>query len=121
MSISGIFTKANGQLLKAGAYLNSKSLCSFAMGKTNVFNNSAALRIAAEGKNYKAFSTILNKATDEGGGFATTLDFGLGQDWNRVEDLAKTDDILSKSLLEYEARADQRMDALFEEIPDLTR
>lgn len=121
MSLSFMFNKMNGQLLKMGAHIDSGPLCSFAMGKTNVFTNSEALRIAAESKNYNAFNAMLNRATHEDGGFATKLDFGLGQDWNKVEELAKSDEILSKSLLEYETRADQRIDALFQDIPDLTR
>lgn len=119
MSISWTFNKLNGALLKFGARVNSSIICSFAMGRTHVFNNSEALRIAAERKNYDAFEAILRKASCEDGGFMTRLDFGLGDDWDKVAKIGESDDRIAKALIQYEHKSDENLEALLRSVEDL--
>lgn len=116
MSLKSWFNNLNGSLLKWGAKQNSAALCSLSMGHTHVFNNSAALRMAAERKNYTAFNAILKKASKEDGGFATRLDFGLGKDWDKAVTLAQSDDVMAKSLSTYEKESDKRLDRMMSNI-----
>lgn len=112
-ALSRAATAVNGLILKAGARLDMPRVVNASFGHTHVFNNSAALRIAAEQKNYSSVAVMLDKASSEEGGFATRHDFGLGKDWDRVMTLRANDPILDEKLQAYEKRADDNIDALF--------
>jgi hypothetical protein len=94
--------------LKRGARENRPDLCVEFYGKAQwgpMFVNAQALRIAAENKSYRAFDKMLEIAGEYPFPNSGT-DIGFGSDWDKVQEIAKTDKRIARALQRYEGRLD---------------
>lgn len=85
--------------------------------RANVQVNSEALRVAAENKSYNAFAQLLKTSLERSWGCAlpTTPDsFMYGNDWSRVEELAKQDPRIGSMMERYSNLLDQSVDLTIE-------
>jgi hypothetical protein len=89
--------------LQEAARENSVKGCARAFDKTSASTNSLALRIAAENKAYDVFEYMLTVASKDEDSLSRTHDFAFGSDWDRVQQLAKTDARLGAALARYDA------------------
>ncbi len=105
------FDPAADALFRA-ARENKPGQCAEYFGKAArgaIFVNSQALRIAAENKNYDAFDAMMALSAED---VAGSNEIGDGPDWNRVQEIAKTDRHIAESIRQFDAR----QDAIFDEI-----
>lgn len=114
--LQSAFNTLAGKTLKLGARLDSPALCRLGLGRTHVFNNSAALRIAGEHKNYDAVEAILTRLTEEDGGFMTCLDLDLGEDLTAFLNMTTEDEKLATLYDEHEQRAAAQLDKLIADV-----
>jgi len=94
--------------LKRGAREDLPDLCAEFYGKVQwgpMFVNAQALRIAAENKSYRAFNRMLEIAGEYPFPNSGT-DIGFGPDWDKVQEIAKTDKTIARALQRYEGRLD---------------
>lgn len=110
--LSTMFNKLSGSILQGGARINSPLLVRAVFGQTNVGTNSKALRIAAENKSYNVVAYMLAASAE---GFLSPTGFGLGRDWDKVQEMAKTDKRLDALLQKYEGRSRE----VFDEVLDM--
>ena len=95
------------QELFRGARENIAALCEQFMGKAmhSQSANARALRIAAENKSYDAFDRIL-VVSDEGTGCfpGGPFDLSLGPDWDKVQEIAQSDEHIAEAFRRHDAR-----------------
>jgi hypothetical protein len=80
----------------------------------NIFVNSAVLKAAAESKSYEALERMLEISGKEADGIVCPYSFGLGADWERVADIAKTDERVQAALNRYDEQTNKNIERLLE-------
>lgn len=99
------FDEVADRLVEA-ARTNNADLCGqlYGQAKTgNIFVNARALRVGAENKSYEAFERMLEISGKEA--FAATVySIGLGPDWDKVQEIGKSDVRIKAALDRYESQ-----------------
>ena len=80
-----------------------------------VFVNAEALRIAAENKSYQAFERMLEISAADSHGVPGSKDIGLGEHWNKVQEIGQSDERIASALAKYEKDADATFNAFMDE------
>ncbi|MGZ9109305.1 MAG: hypothetical protein ACXW4B_10865 [Micavibrio sp.] len=107
--LNAIFNRLNGRLLEFAAENDIVPLAKFSFGRTNMAENSKALATAAENKSYGVLSHLLNDAAIIPG----PTDFRFGKDWDRFEEIAKTDQKVGDAYKRYQKNSSAALDDVF--------
>ena len=70
-------------------------------------------RNAAENKSYDAFERMLEIASEDACGVSTVYSIGLGPDWNKVNEIAQSDERIAAALRRYDEKIDTNISSMF--------
>jgi hypothetical protein len=70
-------------------------------------------RNAAENESYDAFERMLEIASEDACGVSTVHSIGLGPDWNKVNEIAQSDERIAAALRRYDEKIDTNISSMF--------